>query len=64
MPRTPITTNYSVRPSITWEVMAIIQTWFWDDLQVWEDWKYWVDTWWTSFSTIYTTRTPITTNYT
>jgi len=51
--------TYSTRAAIWWTVMAIISSGFWDDLEVWEDNKVWIDTWWTSFGTIYTERPTI-----
>jgi hypothetical protein len=60
--RTVITTDYTARIYPWYNVMAVIQTWLWDDIQVWEDDKYWWDAW--ILWTWYTARTIITTNYT
>lgn len=60
--RTPITTSYTKRTAPWDNCMAVIQTWLWDDVQVWEDNKYWWDA--GVLGTWYTERTIITTNYT
>ena len=54
--RTEIDTTYTPRISKSWLVMNIIKTWFWDDLEDWEDNRFWVDEWGTTFGTLYTTR--------
>lgn len=62
MTRPTITTSWDTR-IIPWvNCMAIIQTWFYDDTQNWEDSKIWFDAWaiWTAWNT----RTIITTNWT
>jgi len=54
--RNQVSTSYNVRPAVTGLVMSIITTWFWDDLQIWQDERYWIDTGGDSFSITYNTR--------
>ncbi len=40
-----VTSTWSREPNLWEGCMAIIQTWFWDDAQSWQDELFWFDTW-------------------
>ena len=71
MSRLDITTSWTARNSPWENCMSIIQTWFYDDSQVWEDNKIWWDVWiiwisWTEKNIItidWNERPTITTNW-
>lgn len=56
-----ITTNYTQRFAPWDNCMAIIQTWLYDQIQIWEDLKIWWDEW--IIWTWYINRPTITTNW-
>lgn len=58
--RTIPTTNWTWRPSLIKIAIPIIYTWFWDDIEVWDDNKYWLDGWWETTGTNWTWRPKIT----
>lgn len=57
--RTQVTSNYTTRPSLIKIAMPVIFTWFWNDLEVWDDTKYWLDNWWEILWTSYNVRPTI-----
>ena len=61
MARPIINTNWTARTPPWDNCMAIIQTWLYDDSQIWEDLKIWWDNW--SIWTSWWARPTITTNW-